>query len=101
MAGMDIPIIAIHHQFMVTAPIDEVKALKKEPPVIRDLEGSYYLRQERSGLLFGPYEEPSKMRLQEQWYTVLLNLVFSKCNLRKKKKHLFFNSPTGELSQAF
>ena len=34
----------------------------------RDLEGSYYLRQERDGLLFGPYEAMEKMRLLDSWY---------------------------------
>ena len=34
----------------------------------RDLEGSYYLRQERDGLLFGPYEAADKMRLLDSWY---------------------------------
>ena len=59
--------MAIHHQYVVTASIPEVAALEREPPVIRDLESSYYLRQERQGLLFGPYEHESKMRVQEDW----------------------------------
>uniref|UniRef100_A0A672MI01 Dimethylglycine dehydrogenase n=1 Tax=Sinocyclocheilus grahami TaxID=75366 RepID=A0A672MI01_SINGR len=33
----------------------------------RDLEGSYYLRQERDGLLFRPYEKEEKMKLQDSW----------------------------------
>ena len=44
LAGIDFPLVAIHHQYFVTSTIPEVKALKKEVPVIRDLEGSYYLR---------------------------------------------------------
>lgn len=70
MAGMDLPLVAIHHQYVVTSTIPEVAALKHEIPVIRDLEGSYYCRQERQGLLFGPYEHPDKMKLQEEWYIV-------------------------------
>jgi len=70
MAGMDLPLVAIHHQYVVTSTIPEVAALKHEVPVIRDLEGSYYCRQERQGLLFGPYEHPDKMKLQEEWYIV-------------------------------
>ena len=68
LAGLDLPLVAIHHQFLITPTIPEVKALKKEIPVIRDLEGSYYLRMERDGLLFGPYEKGEKMQLCEDWY---------------------------------
>ena len=68
MAGHELPLAAIHHQYVVTSTIPEVAALKHELPVIRDLEGSYYCRQERQGLLLGPYEHPDKMRIQEEWY---------------------------------
>lgn len=69
MVGIEHPLIPVHHQYVVTATIPEVAALKEEVPVIRDLEGSYYCRQERSGLLFGPYEKSHMMRLQEDWVT--------------------------------
>uniref|UniRef100_A0A3B5MR59 Dimethylglycine dehydrogenase n=1 Tax=Xiphophorus couchianus TaxID=32473 RepID=A0A3B5MR59_9TELE len=65
MIGFQHPTIPVHHQYVVTATVPEVKALKKELAVIRDLEGSYYLRQERDGLLFGPYEKMEKMELFE------------------------------------
>ena len=68
LAGIDFPLVAIHHQYFVTSTIPEVKALKKEVPVIRDLEGSYYLRMERDGLLVGPYETGEKMKLCDDWY---------------------------------
>ncbi|KAJ8286966.1 hypothetical protein GJAV_G00045430 [Gymnothorax javanicus] len=67
MIGFDHPTIPVHHQYVVTSTIPEVKALKTELAVIRDLEGSYYLRQERDGLLFGPYEKEEKMVLQDSW----------------------------------
>lgn len=67
MIGRDIPMISAHHQYMVTSTIPEVKALKTEFPVMRDLEGSYYLRMERDGLLCGPYEKQHKMKLQNEW----------------------------------
>ncbi|PKK23405.1 dimethylglycine dehydrogenase, transcript variant X1, partial [Columba livia] len=69
MIGLQHPLIPVHHQYLVTSTIPEVKALKTELPVIRDLEGSYYLRQERDGLLFGPYESEEKMKLQDSWVT--------------------------------
>ncbi|MEE6458505.1 hypothetical protein FKM82_000312 [Ascaphus truei] len=65
--GFQHPLIPVHHQYVVTATVPAVKALKKELPVLRDLEGSYYLRQERDGLLFGPYESQEKMKLQDSW----------------------------------
>jgi dimethylglycine dehydrogenase len=52
---------------MVTTTIPEVDALKTEIPVIRDLEGGYYARQERQGILIGPYESVEKMKLQDNW----------------------------------
>jgi len=58
----------LHVQYMVTGPVSAVQSLKTEPPVIRDLTGSYYMRQERDGLLFGPYEHETKMKLCEDWY---------------------------------
>ncbi|XP_075694847.1 dimethylglycine dehydrogenase, mitochondrial isoform X1 [Rhinoderma darwinii] len=67
--GFEHPLIPVHHQYVVTGTVPEVKALKKELPVLRDLQGSYYLRQERDGLLFGPYESQEKMKLQESWVT--------------------------------
>lgn len=67
MAGLELPMMAIQHQYVITSSIPEVEALEHEPPVIRDLENSYYLRQERSGLLFGPYEKPHMMKQQDDW----------------------------------
>lgn len=71
MVGLDLPLVPVDHQYLVTSSISDVQELKKinkEIPVIRDLEGSYYLRMERDGLLFGPYEAVDKMRLVEDWY---------------------------------
>ena len=70
MAGHELPMVAIHHQYVVTSTIPEVAALEHEVPVIRDLEGSYYCRQERKGLLFGPYENADLMKLQDEWYPI-------------------------------
>ncbi|XP_067144405.1 dimethylglycine dehydrogenase, mitochondrial-like isoform X2 [Centruroides vittatus] len=67
MIGLELPLVPIHHQYIVTSSIPEVKALKKEPPVLRHLEGSFYLRKERDGLLVGPYEHQDKMKLCEDW----------------------------------
>lgn len=69
MIGLEHPLIPVQHQYVVTSTIPEVKALKRELPVVRDLEGSYYLRQERDGLLFGPYESQEKMKVLDSWVT--------------------------------
>jgi len=55
-------------QYVVTGAVAAVQSLQKELPVIRDLTGSYYMRQERDGLLFGPYENATKMKLCDDWY---------------------------------
>ena len=67
MVGVEHPLCPIHHQYMVSTTIPEVEALKTEIPVIRDLEGGYYARQERQGILIGPYESVENMRLQDDW----------------------------------
>lgn len=68
MVGVEHPLCPIHHQYLVTTTIPEVEELSFEVPVIRDLEGGYYARQERKGLLVGPYEAVDKMKLQEDWW---------------------------------
>ncbi|CAM1318819.1 DMGDH (predicted) [Pycnogonum litorale] len=69
MAGIDLPVVSCEHQYFVTATIPEVKELKKELAVLRHLEGSFYMRQEKDGLVFGPYEKQEKMKLVEKWVT--------------------------------
>ncbi|KAG0727747.1 Dimethylglycine dehydrogenase, mitochondrial [Chionoecetes opilio] len=69
MAGSDLPLVPNHHQYLVTSTVPEVKALKKEFPVLRHLEGSFYLRMERDGLLIGPYESSETMQQCNDWVT--------------------------------
>ena len=56
MIGLDVPIVSVIHQYIVTEPLDAMKALDKEPPVTRDPRASCYYRREIDGLLIGPYE---------------------------------------------
>ena len=56
MVGIDVPIINMVHQYLVTEDLDAVKALEREIPVVRDPRASCYYRQERQGLIVGPYE---------------------------------------------
>ena len=69
MIGLAHPLLPVQHQYIITSTIPEVRALKRELPVLRDLEGSFYLRQERDGLLFGPYESQEKVKVQDSWVT--------------------------------
>ena len=67
LAGLDLPLVPMQHQYLVTKTVPEVKALEKEFPVLRHLEGSFYCRQERDGLLIGPYECEEANVACEDW----------------------------------
>ncbi len=54
--GLDLPIVDMLHQYVVTGPVPELAALDRELPVVRDPWCHSYLRQEQQGLLIGPYE---------------------------------------------
>ena len=56
MVGVDLPIVPLQHQYVVTDAVEEVQALERELPVLRDPDASYYVRQEGVGLLVGPFE---------------------------------------------
>lgn len=56
MAGVDLPVTPMEHHYLVTEDIPEVAALGRELPVMVDLEGYSYMRQEGKGVLLGIYE---------------------------------------------
>jgi len=57
MVGAYLPIVTMSHQYLVTEDIPELVARgAARLPLLRDPDVSYYLRQERQGLLLGPYE---------------------------------------------
>ncbi|MEQ8353978.1 MAG: FAD-dependent oxidoreductase [Kiloniellaceae bacterium] len=56
MVGREVPCTVMAHQYLVTEDIPELAALDKSIPLLRDPDDSYYLRQERHGLILGPYE---------------------------------------------
>ncbi len=62
--GRDVPMVVMSHQYFLTEEIDEIKAWTKEngkkTPMIRDVDSSYYLRQDKNGLNLGPYERNCK-----------------------------------------
>lgn len=56
MAGVDLPVTPMEHHYLFTDDIPEVAALDDMLPLILDLDGFVYTRQERNGLLLGVYE---------------------------------------------
>ncbi|HVO01902.1 MAG TPA: FAD-dependent oxidoreductase [Candidatus Cybelea sp.] len=60
LAGLELPILPMEHQYIVTNEIPEVMALNQEIPMTIDFEGESYLRQEQRGLLIGTYEHDCK-----------------------------------------
>ena len=57
MFGRNVPCVSLAHQYLITEPIPELEANKYKVPLLRDPDSSYYLRQEKDGLLLGPYEK--------------------------------------------
>jgi len=55
-SGLKVPITNMLHHYVVTEPKDEIKALSKELPVVRDPYSSCYIRQEQNGIMVGIYE---------------------------------------------
>jgi len=56
MVGINLPIVTMQHQYLVSDEVAELKGQDAKLPLLRDPDDSYYLRQERDGLLLGPYE---------------------------------------------
>ncbi|MDH3665288.1 MAG: FAD-binding oxidoreductase, partial [Alphaproteobacteria bacterium] len=56
MVGQKLPIVSMSHQYLITEPIPELVAREGKLPLLRDPDISYYLREERDGLILGPYE---------------------------------------------
>lgn len=56
MFGREVPSVVLEHQYLITETIPELAARSQKLPLLRDPDSSYYLRQEKHGLLLGPYE---------------------------------------------
>ena len=57
MVGAYLPIVTLSHQYLITEDIPELRERgAARVPLLRDPDVSYYLRQERHGLILGPYE---------------------------------------------
>ena len=60
MVGLDIPVIPVEHQYIVTEQHPAIMERKRqglpEMGVLRESDASWYMREEAGGLLLGPYE---------------------------------------------
>ncbi len=65
LAGFELPLMTMEHQYFVTETIDEIKALGRRLPSIADRDGEYYMRQEGLGLLVGAYERDGRFWAEE------------------------------------
>ena len=57
MVGVQLPIVAMEHHYLLTEDLPELRQLPHEIPLVLDLDGEIYLRQERKGILLGVYEK--------------------------------------------
>jgi dimethylglycine dehydrogenase len=55
MVGLELPILAMEHQYLITEPIPSLRGQKEQLHCI-DFEGEIYLREERGAMLMGTYE---------------------------------------------
>ncbi len=64
MFGRDVPMMVMSHQYMLFDTVPEVEARSAATggklPLLRDVDSSYYLRQEKNGFNLGPYERNCK-----------------------------------------
>jgi len=58
--GRPVPVVSMEHQYLVFEEVPEVRdwsaAAGHKLPLLRDVDTSYYLRQEKGGFNLGPYE---------------------------------------------
>ncbi len=62
--GRDVPMMVMSHQYMLSEEIPELAEwsarVGHKLPLLRDVDTSYYLRQEKNGFNLGPYERGCK-----------------------------------------
>ena len=56
MAGIELPVSPLNHHYLISDTIPTVERLDKELPLVVDLEGFTYMRQDQNGILLGIYE---------------------------------------------
>lgn len=62
--GRRVPMMVMSHQYLIFDTIPELERWSREVghklPLLRDVDSSYYLRQEKMGFNLGPYENPGR-----------------------------------------
>jgi dimethylglycine dehydrogenase len=59
MVGVELPLVPMEHHYLITEDLPELMSSTRELPVVVDLDGEMYMRQERRGVLLGVYETPA------------------------------------------
>ncbi|MEM1040411.1 MAG: FAD-dependent oxidoreductase [Pseudomonadota bacterium] len=61
MVGLNVPVIPVEHQYIVTEAHPEIKKFRDEGGpelcVLRESDSAWYMREEAHGLILGPYEK--------------------------------------------
>lgn len=57
LVGLELPVLAMEHHYIVTEPIPELAGLDREIVNTTDYSGEIYVRQEGKGALLGTYEQ--------------------------------------------
>ena len=61
MVGLELPVMPVEHQYIVTESHPQLRARAEqglpELAVLRESDGSWYLREENHGFILGPYEK--------------------------------------------
>ena len=59
LVGVELPLAPMEHHYLITEDLAELRGAARELPVVVDLDGEMYMRQERGGVLLGVYETPA------------------------------------------
>ena len=59
LVGVELPLVPMEHHYLITEDLPELKGATRELPIVVDLDGEMYFRQERGGVLLGVYETPA------------------------------------------
>lgn len=61
MAGIELPVLAMEHMYILTEEIPELTQFGKEIPTTTDFQGEIYMRKEGQGVLLGTYEQDCRV----------------------------------------
>ena len=61
MAGVELPVLAMEHMYIVTEEIPEIVSFGREMLPTTDYSGEIYMRQEGRGILMGTYEQDCRV----------------------------------------